>query len=476
MNLKDIDKLFNEHQHQFDKMPSNKLWERLEEKLDATPSMWEEKPRPKKVHWLRYVAAAAVILVMMVPAIYFTNAPQGDLAMEQPANYNESPAENNPSVRSADMESMKMKSDTAMSISKENNSPNTEIAANEERKEEETLIAAKSRDNNKDKPKFTSKNNTTIASNSNQTIDKPTIVTAAPKPSISTTNRSLKAISPNTSESSMTEDADIAIEEEVMEMEADDAGQVLDEVNINAYSAAKPVSKAAKPTVKATFNITDTNEAYAYSRYNADFNRSSLSNMMPYDGYGDERRSQSTLEMESAKKIESTKAGSSKKSKENSNNNIMLKRSASKTDMDGASSAKSLGFLSSLEGNWSFYLNGMFFEENWKMTPNGTLLGTAKTLQNGAILFAEDLSIHSLQGDKMTYTINHPNNSQSLTYQLRTSETSTDNENYFIFDNLQNDFPRTITYRLMNIDMLKITFEGQKDGKPIFKELILNRL
>lgn len=108
--------------------------------------------------------------------------------------------------------------------------------------------------------------------------------------------------------------------------------------------------------------------------------------------------------------------------------------------------------------------------------PNGTLLGTATTLQNGINIFKEDISINPLQGDKMVYTIHHPTNMQTLTYQLRTSETSVDNENYLIFDNLQNDFPRTITYRLMNgNDMLKITFEGQKDGKTLFKELILNR-
>ena len=74
MNLEDIDKIFNENQHQFDKMPSDKLWERLEDKLDATPSMWEEKPQPK-VKWLRYVAAAAVILMMAVPAMYLIDVP-----------------------------------------------------------------------------------------------------------------------------------------------------------------------------------------------------------------------------------------------------------------------------------------------------------------------------------------------------------------------------------------------------------------
>ncbi|MGB0930544.1 MAG: DUF6265 family protein, partial [Chitinophagales bacterium] len=210
---------------------------------------------------------------------------------------------------------------------------------------------------------------------------------------------------------------------------------------ITAHKNTQPTAKAATPTVKATFNITDTNGIYAYARYNANFYSGSLSNALPFDGYGDERISQSTLELESAKKVKPT-----------------------------------LGFLNSLEGNWSLFSNDLTFQETWKSMSNGTLLGTATTLQNGINIFKEHISINPLQGDKMVYIIHHPENMRTLTYQLRTSETSVNNENYLIFDNLQNDFPRTITYRLMNgNDMLKITFEGEKEGIPLFKELILNR-
>lgn len=487
MNLKDIDKLFNDNQHQFDKMPSDKLWERLEEKLDATPSMWEEKPQ-KKLGWLRYVAAAAVILVMMVPAIYLmNNAPtkSSDLAMEQPAMYDATEATGNSREDKRDSEREAANKDViALGSEVERDLKSSEKIAEVEKKEEEKIIAANETIRTKDKSAYTSKPKPTKSFNNNnqqnktRSIETPNPVAATPIPS--SKDRSLKATRPNPpSKPSMTADADIAIEEEVMEMEADDAGETLDEVSITAYKSRQTTAKAATPEVKATFDITDTDGVYAYARYNADFQTSHFSNMLPYDNFGDERMSQSTLELESAKEMKPSVAGSSKKkSKSNSRENIRAKRSASKeVESDNApATPPSLGFLTSLEGNWSLFSNDLTFQETWKSMPNGTLLGTATTLQNGISIFKEDISINPLQGDKMVYTIHHPTNTQTLTYQLRTSETSVDNENYLIFDNLQNDFPRTITYRLMNgNDMLKITFEGQKEGKPIQKELILNR-
>lgn len=491
MNLKDIDNIFNDNQHQFDKMPSDKLWERLEEKLDATPSMWEEKP-PKKlgVGWLRYVAAAAVILVMMIPAVYMlNNMPhhKGDLAKNSPPSEQMVNHDNN---EGASRESLKQiegdkvvgrTADTTFLYEEE---AKTELAEETTSKEEKILAA-----NQANKNKITT--NDTKPSNKPNTVSKPPairkdkgnqneetrIVGATSKPSSRDRGLSLgeKTTTSSPREPSISADKDFAAAEEVLEIEEDASGEVLDldEVKISPYSAPKSVVKAAKVT--ASFNISDTQGIYAYARYNADFQPNHLSNALPYDGYGyeNDRVSQSTG------LPKSTQVGrAKKKSKDESNNNIQRKRSASKEDTYPSSTATtSLGFFSSLEGNWSLYSDGFTYQETWKSGNNGTLMGTATTLKNGATFFKEDLNIQLLSGEQMVYTIYHPENSQQLTYQLRTSETSIDNENYLIFDNLQNDFPRSITYRLMNgNDMLKITFEGEKNGAPVTKELILNRL
>lgn len=64
MKFEDIDKLFNERQNQFDKMPSEALWEQLDKQLPAN------KPSRKIAYW-RYWAAAALVLLCLVPLVWF---------------------------------------------------------------------------------------------------------------------------------------------------------------------------------------------------------------------------------------------------------------------------------------------------------------------------------------------------------------------------------------------------------------------
>ena len=250
----------------------------------------------------------------------------------------------------------------------------------------------------------------------------------------------------------------------------------LDEASVTASrNLSKPSAKVAGVQTNTTFDISNTEGAYANARYNAYFIASNFSNALPYDGYGEERYSQSTLEKEFKKDRTPTPTSVKKrkkmeKPKYNRNNNISLKRSASKEEAN--ISPLSLGFLNSLEGSWVYYSGNLRFEENWRKTPNGTLLGTANTTENGQTLFSEDISITSTSGNQMIYTINHPENSQSLTFNLTTSP---DNENHLVFENLQNDFPSKITYRLSTDTMLQITFEGKKRGKPHIRELVMTK-
>jgi len=74
-NPKNIDHLFKKHQHQFDKMPSENAWNRLENMLDQTQSVQEEtriKPIEKSRFNWRYVAAALLLLTFGSLGWFFT--------------------------------------------------------------------------------------------------------------------------------------------------------------------------------------------------------------------------------------------------------------------------------------------------------------------------------------------------------------------------------------------------------------------
>lgn len=71
MKFEDIEKLFNERQNQFDKMPSEALWEQLDKQLPTN------KPVRKIASW-RYWVAAAVVLLCLVPLAWFSSQHVGD--------------------------------------------------------------------------------------------------------------------------------------------------------------------------------------------------------------------------------------------------------------------------------------------------------------------------------------------------------------------------------------------------------------
>ncbi len=64
---KDIDQLFQDQQHQFDEMPSDLLWDKLEQKLDQQPE------RRRMVGWKRYMAVAAVSLFALFSLLLINN-------------------------------------------------------------------------------------------------------------------------------------------------------------------------------------------------------------------------------------------------------------------------------------------------------------------------------------------------------------------------------------------------------------------
>ncbi|MFK7905644.1 MAG: DUF6265 family protein, partial [Chitinophagales bacterium] len=325
------------------------------------------------------------------------------------------------------------------------------------------------------KPTFTAKKETTskqyaLQNNKNQNIEKPKKITS-PKPKPTVSDRSLKMAKKPAPPSMSNDaeagdfDAEYAIEEE-MEI-------ALDEVNVTAYkNTPPPAPKAASVRASAKFDIANTEDVYAYTRYNTEFQPSHLSNFMPYDG--DERLSQSTLK-KMPKAIEEVTVGSSKKMKKRgkSKDNIALKRSASKEQLFMQEGVPHIDFLRALEGNWTQYLDSLTYTEKWTMNANnGSLQGVANTSSNGIVAFEENFSISDRNG-KLVYIMDFPPKLTYPTVFTQKDENSTSNKKELVFENDRLEFPSKITYRLSTDTMLKITFEGQKEGKSISKSLIM---
>lgn len=456
MKLEDIDKIFNNNQHQFDKMPSDKLWERLEEKLDATPPMWEEKPTPK-VRWLRYVAAAAVILIMMLPAMYLIDG----IGIAPQAHKNSS-LEEHPivaKVEKNESESIRSPKDTpSVDIAKEEKTlakPIQETKISTNAKEETILRQYSLKDRDENKLKETSPTSYT------RDIAKPAIK-SAPKPI--TKKQSLPPPPPPAS-SNPSDEQDIAVKEESEnnfsfgEAEIEEKTE-LEEAEISSYQAAPKAIPTSKKEIDAfqssSGNINNINKIHADSRYNVDFDRRLFSNALsPDNSYSFEP----PIQKQEIKKPTKNRKSSSKK--------IQAKKPSS-NKVDASLALPSSDFLNNLEGNWVQYIEEKSYYETWTNSPNGTFMGTASTLQNGSILFKENISITPLQNGDLRYTIHHP---QMLT--LHTSSINTNSENLLIFENLQNNFPSKITYRLTTETMLEITFEGKKENQIIVKQLIM---
>lgn len=118
-------------------------------------------------------------------------------------------------------------------------------------------------------------------------------------------------------------------------------------------------------------------------------------------------------------------------------------------------------------GRWENKTPDGIFSEEWKKENDSVLVGESYFINGKDTLFAETVQLEQ-QGNDLFYIVTVPsqNEEKPVAFKL-TSSTS----NYLVFENPEHDFPKKITYKLVNKDSLyaEISDDGKKRGFPFKK-------
>lgn len=112
-----------------------------------------------------------------------------------------------------------------------------------------------------------------------------------------------------------------------------------------------------------------------------------------------------------------------------------------------------LSELSWLAGQWKGNFDDGNFIEEWKWTENA-LKGRGRFIVKGDTLFSEKLSLRNIENNSVYISIADDNAPTLFTL-------TNQDKNTWVFENMEHDFPKSIAYKLINIDSLHITVEGK---------------
>jgi hypothetical protein len=128
-----------------------------------------------------------------------------------------------------------------------------------------------------------------------------------------------------------------------------------------------------------------------------------------------------------------------------------------------------LGDLAWLAGHWSGTSEGADVEEHWTVPTGGTMLGNARTVQNGKTVFFEYLRIEEKDG-AILYLASPMGRDPPTPFTLveRTQDR-------LVFENPEHDFPQRIVYTREG-DKLRARIEGVQQGKVTSSEWVYARV
>jgi len=112
-----------------------------------------------------------------------------------------------------------------------------------------------------------------------------------------------------------------------------------------------------------------------------------------------------------------------------------------------------------LVGMWEGIQGQGIYHEEWVMKSETELSGKAYLINKGEIKNSEILKIH-ISGGNIFYTADVSHNPDPVSFKL-----TSQNNNIFIFENPEHDFPQKITYERKDNDSLLAVVEAVKDGK-----------
>ncbi|MBB1192308.1 hypothetical protein DNC80_01340 [Flavobacterium sp. SOK18b] len=122
-------------------------------------------------------------------------------------------------------------------------------------------------------------------------------------------------------------------------------------------------------------------------------------------------------------------------------------------------------------GNWKYKTATGILTENWTKGNDSTLLGTSFYIQDKDTIHHETIVLQQ-NGDNLTYTatIKGQHNDQPVIFTLNNATEKT-----MVFENLKNDYPRTITYQQVSSQSIIAKISGIQQGKPSSEQFVLKK-
>lgn len=118
--------------------------------------------------------------------------------------------------------------------------------------------------------------------------------------------------------------------------------------------------------------------------------------------------------------------------------------------------------LYTLEGTWKMNTKRGAVCEEWKMVNKNHLQNKGYMVKGKDTIISERVSLtNTKEGIFYTSTVEDQNNKQPIAFKMTASENNT-----FIFENPQHDFPKRIVYKLITADSIHAYInDGTETGK-----------
>ncbi len=116
--------------------------------------------------------------------------------------------------------------------------------------------------------------------------------------------------------------------------------------------------------------------------------------------------------------------------------------------------------LYNLEGMWLMKTNKGFIGEEWMKMNEHYLQNRGFMVKGDDTIITETVGLrNNNEGIFYTSTVEDQNNKQPVSFKLTSAE-----NNVFVFENPLHNFPKRITYHLLNKDSLHAWIDGGKDN------------
>lgn len=118
-------------------------------------------------------------------------------------------------------------------------------------------------------------------------------------------------------------------------------------------------------------------------------------------------------------------------------------------------------------GRWENNTPDGIFSEEWKTENDSVLVGASYFINGKDTLFAETVRLEQ-KGNDLLYIVSVPNQNDEKPVAFKLTSSTSD---FLVFENPEHDFPKKITYKLVNKDSLYAEISGndKSEGFPFKK-------